>query len=386
MTVHKPPPLTPGARIGVVAPAGCVEPGSLLAGVAAIEAQGYNVELAPGIYQNNGYLAGAAADRGRDLANFFRRSDIAAIFCARGGFGSIQTLEYLGLDLGKHPKLFVGYSDITILLNWLRRHCGMVTIHGPMVATDLARGLSDRSQEHFWGMLSGRKRAWKIALGETLRPGQVEAEMIGGCLSMLVTTLGTAYEIDSRGKILFLEDVGEAPYRVERMLMHLKMAGKLDHLAGVVFGDFTLCGSTSSARSQEDTPVRRAPGRVRLGRDRRRPPAPRLAGVAKSASGPSTRWCHSRGRRSAPEGLGPRSPGPAGGVLDLVQLDFRHSRFGGRRSGAEVTDHLAHSLRDGPGDDDGDRAAGQPLRPRHAAHRRQESSHEDHGDEGDPST
>ncbi len=248
LAVHKPPPLTPGARIGVVAPAGCVEPASLLAGVAAIEAQGYNVELAPGIYQNNGYLAGAAADRGRDLANFFRRSDIAAIFCARGGFGSIQTLEYLGLDLEKYPKLFVGYSDITILLNWLRRRCGMVTIHGPMVATDLARGLSDRSQEHFWGMLDGRKRAWKFTLGETLRRGQVEAEMTGGCLSMLVTTLGTAYEIDSRGKILFLEDVGEAPYRVERMLMHLKMAGKLDHLAGVVFGDFTLCADAGAAR------------------------------------------------------------------------------------------------------------------------------------------
>ena len=119
----------------------------------------------------------------------------------------------------------------------------MVTIHGPMVATDLARGLSDRSQEHFWGMLDGRKRGWKLALGETLRRGQVEAEMTGGCLSMLVTTLATAYEIDSRGKILFLEDVGEAPYRVERMLMHLKMAGKLDHLAGVVFGDFTLCAA-----------------------------------------------------------------------------------------------------------------------------------------------
>ena len=241
MPVHKPAPLAPGARIGVVAPAGCVEPASLLAGVAAIEAQGYSVELAPGIYQNNGYLAGAAADRGRDLVNFFRRGDIAAIFCARGGFGSIQTLEYLGLDLEKHPKLFIGYSDITILLNWLRCRCAMVTIHGPMVATDLARGLSDRSQEHFWGMLAGRKRAWKLALGETLRRGQVEAEMIGGCLSMLVTTLGTPYEIDSRGQILFLEDVGEAPYRVERMLMHLKMAGKLDHPAGVVFGDFTLC-------------------------------------------------------------------------------------------------------------------------------------------------
>jgi len=241
LSVHKPAALAPGARIGVVAPAGAVDSTALRAGVAAIEAQGFFVELAPGIEQNNGYLAGAAGDRGRDLSEFFRRDDIKAILCARGGFGSVQILEHLSLDIAKHPKLFVGYSDITILLNWLRARCNMVTIHGPMVATDLARGLSERSQEHFWAMLSGRQRAWKLPLGETIRRGQVEAEIAGGCLSMLVTTLGTAYEIDSRGKILFLEDVGEAPYRVERMLWHLKMAGKLDHLAGVVFGDFTHC-------------------------------------------------------------------------------------------------------------------------------------------------
>ena len=241
MAVHKPPPLAPGARIGVIAPAGAVDAPALLTGVAAIEAQGYVVELAPGIFHNDGYLAGAAVERARDLAQLFYRDDIAAILCARGGFGSVQTLDHLRLDIATHPKLFVGYSDITILLHWLRARCAMVTIHGPMVATDLARGLSVRSLEHFWGMLSGRTRAWSLPLGESIRGGQVEAELTGGCLSMLVTTLGTAYEVDCRGKILFLEDVGEAPYRVERMLWHLKMAGKLDHLAGVVFGDFTDC-------------------------------------------------------------------------------------------------------------------------------------------------
>jgi muramoyltetrapeptide carboxypeptidase len=241
MTVHKPPALFPGARIGVIAPAGCVDRDSLLAGVAAIEAQGYAVELAQGIFLANGYLAGDAAGRARDLTNFFRRDDIAAIFCARGGFGSIQMLDLLSGDFTKHPKIFVGYSDITILLEWLRARCGMVSFHGPMVAMDLARGLSVRSDDHFWGMLSGRSRAWKLPLGEVIRSGRVEAEMTGGCLSMLVTTLGTAYEIDTYDRILFLEDVGERPYRVERMLTHLKMAGKLDHPAGVVFGDFTHC-------------------------------------------------------------------------------------------------------------------------------------------------
>jgi muramoyltetrapeptide carboxypeptidase len=110
-----------------------------------------------------------------------------------------------------------------------------------MVAMDFARSLSDRSKNHLWGVLAGETRAWKIELGEVVRPGNIEAEMMGGCLSMLITTLGTAYEIDTRGKILFLEDVGERPYRVERMLTHLKMARKLEGVAGVVFGDFTDC-------------------------------------------------------------------------------------------------------------------------------------------------
>jgi muramoyltetrapeptide carboxypeptidase len=173
--------------------------------------------------------------------DFFRRRDIAAIFCARGGFGSIRLLQYLNDEIRNYPKVFVGYSDVTILLNWLRHAGQMVTFHGPMVAMDLARGLSERSKYHLWRVLAGETREWKIALGEVVRPGNIEAEMVGGCLSMLVTTLGTAYEIDTHGKLLFMEDVGERPYRIERMLIHLKMAGKLEGVAGVVLGDFTNC-------------------------------------------------------------------------------------------------------------------------------------------------
>jgi muramoyltetrapeptide carboxypeptidase len=139
------------------------------------------------------------------------------------------------------PKIFVGYSDVTVLLNWFLQRHGMVTFHAPMVAMDMARGLSDRARKHFWGTLTGETRTWTVGFGEVIRPGAVEAEMMGGCLSLLVTTLGTPYEIDTRGKLLFIEDVDEKPYRIERMLTHLKMAGKLDGVAGVVFGDFTRC-------------------------------------------------------------------------------------------------------------------------------------------------
>ncbi|MGH7797499.1 MAG: S66 peptidase family protein [Candidatus Binatia bacterium] len=251
MAVHKPGRLKKGARIGIVAPAGCVEPNSLQAGIETIRAEGFEVELSANLFAHDGYLAGKAEERARDLRDFFRRGDIDAIFCARGGFGSVQLLPYLSSELSSHTKIFVGYSDITILLNWLRQFCQMVTFHAPMVAMDMARGLSEPDRAHFWPVLTGTTDAWKLNLGEVIRPGKIESEIMGGCLSILVTTLGTPYEIDTRGKLLFLEDVGEQPYRVERMLTHLKMAGKLDEVAGVLFGDFTNCDGTNSRGIRE---------------------------------------------------------------------------------------------------------------------------------------
>jgi muramoyltetrapeptide carboxypeptidase len=239
--VTKPPRLRRGACIGVVAPAGVVDGAELANGLATIREQGFAVELAPGIYQRDGYLAGSAESRAEDLTAFFLRDDIAAIFCARGGFGSVQVLAFLDAAIERHPKIFCGYSDITILLNWFLQRFGLVTFHAPMVAMDLARGLSARAKEHFWEILTGERETWRLQLGEVLRSGRCEAPLVGGCLSLLVTTLGTPYEIGTRGKILFIEDVGEKPYRVERMLTHLKLAGKFDELAGLVVGDFTQC-------------------------------------------------------------------------------------------------------------------------------------------------
>ncbi len=245
LAVHKPPSLKQGGKIAVIAPAGCVDDATLLLGLAAIRKKGFEVELAAGIHAQKGYLAGEAETRARDLMAFFRRTDIDAIFCARGGFGSIQLLPYLTTEIRSFPKIFAGYSDISVLLNWLAQSCGMVAFHAPMVAMEIAHGLSERSGRHFWATLTGETKAWEVELGAIIRPGVVEAPLMGGCLSILVTTLGTPYEIDTTAKLLFLEDIGEKPYRIERMLTHLKMAGKLDHLAGVVLGDFTGCTDDS---------------------------------------------------------------------------------------------------------------------------------------------
>jgi muramoyltetrapeptide carboxypeptidase len=225
-----------------MAPAGCVERDALLRGVEAIRNQGFEVELSSRIFDSKGYLAGDGRNRADDLINFFQRSDISGIFCARGGFGSAQLLPYLiQSNFRPAPKIFAGYSDVTFLLNWINSRFGLVTFHAPMVAMELARGLNGPTQEGFWGLLAGAKSEWEVKLGEVISSGKAEGEMMGGCLSVLVTTLGTPYEIQTEGKLLFLEDVGERPYRIERMLTHLKMAGKLDHLAGLVFGDFTNC-------------------------------------------------------------------------------------------------------------------------------------------------
>ncbi len=242
MQVKKPAPLKRGEKIGVVAPAGSVQDEQLRAGVQALERAGFAVELPGDILERNDYLAGEQEKRARTLQNFFERKDIAAIFCARGGFGSVQLLPLLDVEvIRRHPKIFVGYSDVSILLNWLLQRCGMVTFHGPMVAMEVARGLEGRSADFFWGTLMGEKRQWRLELGEAIRPGVAEAEMVGGCLSTIITTLGTPHEIQTAGKILLLEDIGEKPYRIERMLTHLKMAGKLTGIAGLVFGSFTRC-------------------------------------------------------------------------------------------------------------------------------------------------
>ncbi len=243
LEVTKPAPLRKGGKIGIVAPGGAVRDDWLEAGVDALMRAGFYVELAEGIQERKGYLAGNQKIRAKALQSFFQRQDIDAIFCARGGFGSIQLLPLLDEKIIRlHPKIFVGYSDASILVNWFLLKCGLVTFHGPMVAMEVAQGLKGRAEDFFWGTLSGDKRCWQIGVAEVIHSGAAEAEMMGGCLSMMVTTLGTPYEILTTGKILFLEDIGEKPYRIERMLTHLQMAGKLNGIAGLVFGEFKDCG------------------------------------------------------------------------------------------------------------------------------------------------
>jgi muramoyltetrapeptide carboxypeptidase len=232
----KPPALAPGDTVGVVAVAAAVEPTHLKRGAAALADCGYRVKLSPYACESAGILACDDHLRARELTAFFRDPEVKAIFAARGGYGSGRLLPLLNFaELARSPKIFVGFSDVTFLLNALFQLGHMVTFHGPMVATDFAHGLSERARSHLQELLSGgQKLEWQAV--EVLRPGIAEGRLIGGCLSVITAMIGTPWQPVFDGRILFLEDTGEKAYRIDRMLVQMRQVGLLDRVAGVVFG------------------------------------------------------------------------------------------------------------------------------------------------------
>lgn len=245
--ILKPPALRHGDRIGVIAPASNVDPKQLEAGLLRLEQMGYVTEHHPGILALELYFAGKVERRLAEFHEMFARDDIKAIICARGGYGSNYLLPELDLDLiRKHPKIFVGYSDITCLLTYLLDAIGLVSFHGPMVAKDFASSDPPGIDERAWFEALHGNPTWELASHSmySLNPlvvGQAEGILYGGCLSILVASLGTAYEAHTEGKLLFLEDIAAKPYQIDRMLMQLKLAGKLKGVQGIVFGEMMYC-------------------------------------------------------------------------------------------------------------------------------------------------
>jgi muramoyltetrapeptide carboxypeptidase len=227
--------------VGVIAPAGAPDEGQLNAGVRILEGWGLRVRLGRSVLARQAYLAGADGERSADLQAMIDDPQVRAIFCARGGYGSQRIVPLLDLGgLVRQPKLIVGYSDATALLN-AALSAGVVGIHGPMVADDLARGLSPRSATRLQTVLTDAGFLWEAEVPVTVRPGQAVGRLVGGCLSVLVATLGTPWAPETQGAIVFLEDVSERPYRLDRLLTQLRQAGKLAGVAGVVFGTMATC-------------------------------------------------------------------------------------------------------------------------------------------------
>ena len=243
----KPDALRPGDTVGLVAPASNLKRDALEAGCESLQRAGYRPFYFDSILEQDLYFAGSVERRVRELEAMFVRDDVRAIICARGGYGANYLLETLNLEIVKtHPKIFVGYSDLTILLTYFYDAAGLVTFHGPMVAKDWAHDggidvaswqavLADASAELNLGADSGMTG---------LANGAADGILYGGCLSILVASLGTPYEIKTEGTILFLEDVAAKPFQIDRMLMQLKLAGKLNQVRGIVFGQMKDCVQT----------------------------------------------------------------------------------------------------------------------------------------------
>ena len=239
--------LRSGDGVGIVAPASPFDRQRFDQGIRWLTSAGYRPVIPKGLFVGKGYLAGDDAHRADLVNRFFADGSVTAIVCARGGYGSMRMLPFLDVDLiRKHPKIIVGFSDITALLNAIAAQTGMVTFHGPNVTT-----LGDRdsvTRDSFVRILTGEGPVQLVAgKGMTIFGGRATGVLTGGNLTTLCHLAGTPFEPDYRGCLLLLEDRGEAPYRLDRMLAQMKLAGCFDHLAGIVLGSFEQCGTPGAA-------------------------------------------------------------------------------------------------------------------------------------------
>jgi muramoyltetrapeptide carboxypeptidase len=251
----KPPALRPGDTVGIVAPASNVKPELLESGCAVLRELEYTPFYFDSIFERDLYFAGSAGRRARELEEMFERDEVRAIVCARGGYGSNYLLDILDLKkVRAHPKIFVGYSDLTALMTYFADAAGLIAFHGPMVAKDFAHadGVDVESWKH---ALTGSSE-WALDLDsdvKSLVEGSAEGVLYGGCLSILVASLGTPYEIRTAGTILFVEDIAAKPYQIDRMLMQLKLAGKLADVRGIIFGEMVDCRQNQSDRAGDQS-------------------------------------------------------------------------------------------------------------------------------------
>jgi len=231
-----------GDTIGIVAPASPFDREQFSRGIQFLEQAGFKTVVPDSIFEKKGYLAGSDRQRAELINRAFDDADTNAILCARGGYGSIRVLPYLNFQkIAENPKIFIGLSDITALLAALYVKCGLATYHGPLATT-----LGDappQTRQALIDAVSFREK-YQIVSDESiaLSPGQAAGPICGGNLTTLSHLMGTPYAPVVRGHILFIEDRGEAPYRIDRMLFQMKLSGWLDGITGLVLGSFENCG------------------------------------------------------------------------------------------------------------------------------------------------
>ncbi len=248
MKALKPKKLQKGDLIGIISPASSVDnPFRLESGVQYIEKMGYNVIVGKNVGKYNGYLAGSDQERLDDLHSMFANKKVKAVFCLRGGYGTARLLDKIDYKLiGNNPKIFAGYSDISALHLALFYKTGLVTFAGPMVGVDFYEDVSPFTEEMFWTLLTSSKKFGRIKNPDdehilSLNTGTANGRIIGGNLSVISALIGTSYFPDLKDKILLIEEMGEMPYRIDRMFNQMRLSGMFKGIKGVVIGSFRDC-------------------------------------------------------------------------------------------------------------------------------------------------
>ena len=265
----KPRAVPPGGRVAIIAPASPFPRDEFEAGVAEVRALGFVTVIDPCVFDRRGYVAGDARSRAQALMSAWQDPAIAAVLTARGGYGSVELLPYLSIEtLRQSPKVLVGYSDITALLSFLTTRCRVTAVHGPTLTGRLSGGPAAYDRASFLAALTTASAVGTLpAPGlECILPGEVEGPVLGGNLTQLAASMGTPYAFDPPdGCVLFLEDVNERPYRIDRLLTQLRQCGVLQRTRAIVFGEFPGCDEpdgTITARDVVAAAVRGCAGPV----------------------------------------------------------------------------------------------------------------------------
>jgi muramoyltetrapeptide carboxypeptidase len=268
----KPRAARSGDRVAIVAPASPFPVEAFEAGVRELQRLGFEPVFEPGVFSRRGYVAGDPVARARALLAAFEDPAITAVVAARGGYGSVELLPFLPIEaMRRHPKLLVGYSDITALLAFLTTRCGVAALHGPCVAAGLHGGAAGYDEATFVRALTRPEPLGPLPAPalESLVPGNAAGPLLGGNLTQLAASMGTPYAFHPpAGCVLFLEEAGERPYRIDRLLTQLRFAGVLARACALVFGELPGCDeadSTVTARGVLADALRGFPGPVVFG-------------------------------------------------------------------------------------------------------------------------
>ncbi len=240
--LRKPPALVPGSTIAVVAPASSAKDERIQRGCETLGLLDFRVKRYPSKHKPDGFFSAPLGERRKQLQDALTRPDIAAVLCSRGGYGSTEILDGLKTARLKQPKIFCAFSDLTSVHIFLWQKLGWVTFYGPLVAGGFDAGPNATGgfdPDTFMWAMTATNSGWSVPLeGETFTRGKAEGTLLGGCITLIETSIGTPWELDTRGSILLLEDRGVKPYQLDRMLMHLKQAGKFEGVRGIILGEF----------------------------------------------------------------------------------------------------------------------------------------------------